>query len=144
MTDFPDELKALPKFRGAEDAKVYDITGLKAENGWQILFSNYDAGFALDEHTHDSENLGIVLEGELHFTPQQRDQILRTGGMVSGTKGSTPFRILSSGHPVNRYFNASQGYLGTRGVHVSILHSCLMSAFGPRADLINSLLVFRF
>ena len=61
MTDFPDELKALPKFWGAEDAKVYDITGVKAENGWQILFSNYDAGFALGEHTHETENLGVVL-----------------------------------------------------------------------------------
>ena len=36
MTDFPEELKALSKFWGAEDAKVYDITGVKSENGWQM------------------------------------------------------------------------------------------------------------
>lgn len=68
MTDFPEELKALPKFWGAEDARVYDITGVKAESGWQILFSNYDAGFSLEEHTHESENLGVILDGELRFT----------------------------------------------------------------------------
>ena len=68
MTDYPDEIKDLPNFWGDEDAQVSNITGLKAENGWQILFSNYDAGFALGEHTHDTENLGVVLEGELHFT----------------------------------------------------------------------------
>lgn len=68
MTDFPEELKSLSKFWGDEGAKVTDITGVKAENGWQILFSNYAAGFTLDEHTHESENLGVVLEGELHFT----------------------------------------------------------------------------
>ena len=68
MTNFPPELEALPKFWGDEDAKVYDITALKAENGWQILFSNYEAGFSLDEHAHESENLGVVLEGELQFT----------------------------------------------------------------------------
>lgn len=42
ISAFPDELKALPKFYGAEDAMIYDITDLKGENGWKILFSNYD------------------------------------------------------------------------------------------------------
>lgn len=49
----------LPQFDGPFDA--YQLT---AEN-CEVLFASYPAGTVIEEHTHATENCGIITEGEL-------------------------------------------------------------------------------
>lgn len=65
MTDkskFPALITALPEFEGPFDA--YE---LRADN-CQVLFASYPAGTAIEEHTHATENCGVITNGELILT----------------------------------------------------------------------------
>lgn len=57
--EFPQLIKSLPAFAGPFDA--YE---LRAEQ-CQVLFASYPAGTTIDEHTHATENCGVITEGEL-------------------------------------------------------------------------------
>jgi quercetin dioxygenase-like cupin family protein len=59
---FPQLIESLPAFAGPFDA--YE---LRAEN-CQVLFASYPAGTTIDEHTHATENCGVITEGELILT----------------------------------------------------------------------------
>lgn len=59
---FPALIKNLPAFSGPFDA--YE---LRAEN-CQVLFASYPAGTSIEEHTHATENCGVITEGELFLT----------------------------------------------------------------------------
>ncbi|MGI9235688.1 MAG: cupin domain-containing protein [Woeseiaceae bacterium] len=56
---FPVLIKNLPEFAGPFDA--YE---LRAED-CQVLFASYPAGTSIEEHTHATENCGVITEGEL-------------------------------------------------------------------------------
>ena len=62
MKDFPDLVRALPRFDGP-----FDAHRLPAEN-CQVLFASYPAGTAIDTHTHPTENCGVITKGELILT----------------------------------------------------------------------------
>ncbi|MDX2223396.1 MAG: cupin domain-containing protein [Rhodospirillaceae bacterium] len=72
---YPIEIAQLPKYWGEH----LDITGLKCTNGWQLLFSQYKPGFKLGDHTHETENLGVVLDGEFHMTIGGRTHVYKPG-----------------------------------------------------------------
>lgn len=59
---FPDLIKSLPAFAGPFSA--YE---LRADN-CQVLFASYPAGTSIDEHTHATENCGVITAGELLLT----------------------------------------------------------------------------
>ncbi len=56
---FPDLVRTLPEFEGPFDA--YKL----AAQGCDVLFASYPAGTVIDPHTHESENIGVITEGEL-------------------------------------------------------------------------------
>ena len=56
---FPDLITALPPFDGPFDA--YRL----AAEGCEVLFASYPAGTTIDEHEHDTHNVGIITAGEL-------------------------------------------------------------------------------
>ncbi len=56
---FPDLIRALPEFEGPLDA--YKLVA----QGCDVLFASYPAGTVIDPHTHESENIGVITEGEL-------------------------------------------------------------------------------
>ncbi len=56
---FPDLIRTLPEFEGPFDA--YKLTAKCCD----VLFASYLAGTAIDPHTHESENIGVITEGEL-------------------------------------------------------------------------------
>lgn len=60
--EFPSLIKHLPAFAGPFDA--YE---LRADN-CQVLFASYPAGTVIEEHTHTTENCGVITEGELILT----------------------------------------------------------------------------
>lgn len=60
MTDkYPDRIKALPIYNGR-----FDAYQLKAQ-GCDVLFASYPAGKSIPAHSHDTDNHGVVLRGEL-------------------------------------------------------------------------------
>ena len=59
---FPELIRSLPEFDGP-----FDAYRLAAEN-CEVLFASYPAGTVIEPHTHPSENVGIITEGELILT----------------------------------------------------------------------------
>ncbi|MGF1537049.1 MAG: cupin domain-containing protein [Elainellaceae cyanobacterium] len=59
MTHFPQQLRSLPKFDGPFDAYQLDAKGCK------VLFASYPAGTEIPPHSHDTDNVGVITQGEL-------------------------------------------------------------------------------
>lgn len=56
---FPPEIRALEAFDGPFDANRL------AAKGCDVLFATYPAGTSIDNHTHDTDNVGVITKGEL-------------------------------------------------------------------------------
>jgi quercetin dioxygenase-like cupin family protein len=56
---FPDRIRLLPPFDGP-----FDAFRLAADD-CEVLFASYPAGTVIDAHTHETENCGVITEGEL-------------------------------------------------------------------------------
>lgn len=59
---FPDRIRALPEYEGRFDA--YKL----AAEACDVLFASYPAGTEIPPHTHDTDNHGIIIRGELILT----------------------------------------------------------------------------
>lgn len=59
MPHFPELIRALPKYQGA-----FDAFKLAAE-GCDVLFASYPPGTVIPSHDHDTENVGVITQGEL-------------------------------------------------------------------------------
>jgi len=62
MPHFPELLRKLPKFDGP-----FDAFRLAAGN-CDVLFASYPAGTSIPPHSHDTENVGVITQGELILT----------------------------------------------------------------------------
>jgi len=56
---FPALVRSLPPFDGPFDA--YRLEASDCE----VLFASYPAGTTIEPHTHPTENVGVITEGEL-------------------------------------------------------------------------------
>ncbi len=59
MAHFPPQLRNLPAFDGPFDAHK-----LTAHN-CDVLFASYPAKTDIPPHTHDTDNVGVITQGEL-------------------------------------------------------------------------------
>ena len=59
MKHFPQELCALPKFDGPFDA--YKLTAQNCD----VLFASYPPGTEISPHNHETDNVGVITQGEL-------------------------------------------------------------------------------
>ena len=59
---FPDRIRSLPPFDGPLDA--FRLSA----NVCEVLFASYPSGTVIEPHSHESENCGIITEGELLLT----------------------------------------------------------------------------
>ena len=59
---FPERIRSLPPFDGPFDAFRL------AASGCEVLFASYPAGTTIDPHSHETENCGVITEGELFLT----------------------------------------------------------------------------
>jgi mannose-6-phosphate isomerase-like protein (cupin superfamily) len=73
MPHFPELLRRLPKFEGSIDA-----TKLSAEDS-DVLFASYPGGTRIPPHRHDTENVGVVTQGELLLTVAGEQRSYRPG-----------------------------------------------------------------
>lgn len=62
MVHFPKLLRELPAFDGP-----FDAFKLAAEN-CDVLFASYPAGTVIAPHSHQTENVGVITQGELILT----------------------------------------------------------------------------
>ncbi len=62
MQHFPKLLRSLPPFAGP-----FDAFKLEAKN-CDVLFASYPAGTVIKPHSHDTENVGVITQGELFLT----------------------------------------------------------------------------
>lgn len=56
---YPDRIKNLPLYDGR-----FDAYKLEAQGG-DVLFASYPAGTSIPQHTHDTDNYGVITRGEL-------------------------------------------------------------------------------
>ena len=56
---FPKLLTQLPRFEGP-----FDAYKLEAQN-CDVLFASYPKGTSIAEHSHDTDNVGVITQGEL-------------------------------------------------------------------------------
>ena len=67
MAHFPALLRELPKFAGPFDA--FKLTAKDCD----VLFASYPAGTSIPPHQHDTENVGVITQGELILTLDGRE-----------------------------------------------------------------------
>jgi quercetin dioxygenase-like cupin family protein len=59
---YPDRIRSLERYDGR-----FDAFQLKAE-GADVLFASYPAGTTIPAHTHETDNYGVIIRGELILT----------------------------------------------------------------------------
>jgi quercetin dioxygenase-like cupin family protein len=59
---FPSRIRALLPFDGPFDA--FRLSG----DGCTVLFASYPSGTVIEPHSHETENCGVITEGELLLT----------------------------------------------------------------------------
>ncbi len=59
---FPPRIQSLPVFEGP-----FDAFQLHAD-GCEVLFASYPAGTSIEPHRHDTDNFGVITDGELRLT----------------------------------------------------------------------------
>jgi quercetin dioxygenase-like cupin family protein len=62
MPHFPSQLRDLPKFDGPFDAHKLSAQGC------DVLFASYPAGTSIPAHSHQTDNVGVITQGELILT----------------------------------------------------------------------------
>ncbi len=70
---YPDKIRSLPRFDGQFDA--YRL----AADGADVLFASYPAATDIAEHTHETDNYGVILRGELRLTIGGRTERIGAG-----------------------------------------------------------------
>lgn len=73
MSHFPPLLRELPKFAGP-----FDAFKLVAQD-CDVLFASYPEGTTIAPHDHDTENVGVITQGELILTLDGEERRYRPG-----------------------------------------------------------------
>ena len=73
MAHFPKLVRDLPPFDGP-----FDAFKLEARN-CDVLFASYPAGTVIAPHSHDTDNVGVITQGELILTLDGKETRYRAG-----------------------------------------------------------------
>jgi quercetin dioxygenase-like cupin family protein len=73
MPHFPNLLRNLPRFDGP-----FDAFRLEARN-CDVLFASYPRGAVIPPHSHETENVGVITDGELVLIMNGEETRYRTG-----------------------------------------------------------------
>ncbi|NEQ52562.1 MAG: cupin domain-containing protein [Leptolyngbya sp. SIO3F4] len=73
MSHFPQQLRALPKFDGP-----FDAYKLAAQN-CDVLFASYPTGTDIPPHTHETDNVGVITQGELILIMDGKEKHYKPG-----------------------------------------------------------------
>lgn len=70
---YPQRIKNLPVYDGRFDAHKL------AADGADVLFASYPAGTIIPEHSHDTDNHGVITRGELLLTINGEEISVKAG-----------------------------------------------------------------
>ncbi len=90
---FPALIKNLPPFAGPFDAYRLNATNC------EVLFASYPAGTEIDTHSHESENCGVITQGELLLTVDGTESRYGPGDwyhLLAGQEHSARFQVETS------------------------------------------------
>ena len=90
---FPEKIRALPPFEGP-----FEAFRLAAER-CEVLFASYPAGTAIDPHSHDTENCGVITNGELILITNGSERRLGPGDwyhLLAGETHAARFEVATS------------------------------------------------
>ena len=73
MSHFPKLLRDLPAFDGP-----FDAFKLQAK-GCDVLFASYPQGTVIPPHSHETENVGVITQGELILTVDGKERKYSVG-----------------------------------------------------------------
>jgi quercetin dioxygenase-like cupin family protein len=73
MSHFPQLLRNLPAFEGP-----FDAFKLEAKN-CDVLFASYPQGTVIAPHHHDTDNVGVITQGELILITDGKETRYRPG-----------------------------------------------------------------
>ncbi|NJO81224.1 MAG: cupin domain-containing protein [Cyanobacteria bacterium RM1_2_2] len=72
-THFPEKIRSLERF-----SERFDAYRLAAAGG-DVLFATYPAGTDIEPHTHETDNWGVIVRGEMHITMDGQIHHFKTG-----------------------------------------------------------------
>ena len=73
LAHFPKLLRNLPQFDGPFDAHKLEAKEC------DVLFASYPKGTVISPHSHDTENVGIITQGELILSMDGKETRYRPG-----------------------------------------------------------------
>ncbi|MEM9009369.1 MAG: cupin domain-containing protein [Cyanobacteria bacterium P01_F01_bin.86] len=73
MVHFPERLRSLPRFEGMFEAFMLDAKGC------DVLFASYPAETIIPPHSHATENVGVITQGELVLSMAGQETRYRVG-----------------------------------------------------------------
>lgn len=73
MKGLPERIRSLPPFPGPIDARRLSA------DGCDVLFASYASGQVIAPHTHPTENVGVVLSGEMHLGTERGVEVFAPG-----------------------------------------------------------------
>ncbi len=90
---YPKQIQELPRFEGP-----FDAYKLNAQN-CDVLFASYPPDTMIDSHTHETDNVGIITQGELILTMDGKTERFSTGDwyhVPANTEHSAMFEVDTS------------------------------------------------
>lgn len=70
---YPDRIRKLPEYEGRFDAYKLEAKGA------DVLFASYPAGTHIPEHSHETDNHGVITRGQLNLTMDGLETIVKAG-----------------------------------------------------------------
>ncbi len=90
---FPDRILSLPPFDGPFNA--FRLSG----DGCDVLLASYPSGTVIEPHSHETENCGVITEGELLLTVDDTERRYGPGDwyeLAPGQVHSARFEVHTS------------------------------------------------
>jgi quercetin dioxygenase-like cupin family protein len=87
---FPELIRSLPSFEGPFDAHRLEAAGC------DVLFASYPAGTEIAGHSHPTENVGVVTQGELILIRDGTEHRYRPGDwyhLAAGERHAARFEV---------------------------------------------------
>ncbi len=88
--NYPERMKKLPLYDGRFDA--YKLEAKESD----VLFASYPAGTSIPQHTHDTDNYGVITRGVLILTMNGEKTRVGVGDwyhVPANTKHSADFEV---------------------------------------------------
>ena len=70
---FPEKILSLPTYKGRFDA--HKLTSKNVD----VYFASYPQGTEIESHRHDTDNHGVVTQGQLILIVDDREKIFNAG-----------------------------------------------------------------